>query len=913
MASPISPPIAAPTGFSPLGSSLLSVRPQTRYSYTGYTAPSGTGTIYRLTGTSACATTSACTGTADETKTTIANGTNLLPSTITRAAGNGAVSTSSTLTWSPSGDPYTAVGPLGSVQTTRYRYGAGHQLLGVVGPDPDGSGPLKYRALRATYDDAGRLTLAERGTVPTQSDSDWANFSSLVAQATTFDSVGRRASDTLSSGGATYSMTQYAYDSANRLVCTAVRMDTAAFGSAPSACQLGTTGVYGPDRITYDNYDNANQLTTVTSALGTANQRNDAVTQYGADGEVIAQTDGKGNLTTFVYDGLLRLSKIELPTPSNGGVSSTTDYEQYGYDANGNMTTDRRRDGQTINYGYDADNDLISGASGVSYGYDALGRVTLASVNGTTSSFSFGYDALSRLVSQTGPLGTVTSQFDALGHKTRLTWPDGFYVSYVYDTVGEATSITESAGYLTTSYSYDDLGRPTSIGRSDQVSTAFGYGTDQCLAALNHYFPNTGYNEYYTFTDNPSGQLQSFTSSNASYNFASNVSAARGYSSDGQNRYTVVGGLGFGYDGRGNLSSYGVTSYGYDVLNRLTNLSSGATLTYDTVGRLYQTTGASTTRFLYDGTQIIGEYDGSGNLLRRYAPGPPQEPVAVWYEGTGTTDRRRLLADRLGSTIAVASEAGALLAIDTYDALGVAGSNNIGRFQFAGMPWLPDEGLYHAQARAYSPALGRFMQSDPIGYGDGLNFYNYVHGDPVNRVDPAGLDDNNVNPDPIYVDPPSVDQPFTSVDSLGTILAGGPGIAGITVTGRRPPHVNPNTVVGIPFAGSGPGVGINKPQGIQEVVVTAKRPTPSQVITPQAIPLTLFGPPDFIPTPIAGPPPANDNFPLSRNHICTTASYQCLGNANPACRFGKLVKPCRQLLRHHWRTRRSENSSRERT
>ena len=49
--------------------------------------------------------------------------------------------------------------------------------------------------------------------------------------------------------------------------------------------------------------------------------------------------------------------------------------------------------------------------------------------------------------------------------------------------------------------------------------------------------------------------------------------------------------------------------------------------------------------------------------------------------------------------------------------------------------------MYNYKARIYSPGLGRFMQTDPIGYGDGLNWYNYGSGNTVNRVDGMGTRD----------------------------------------------------------------------------------------------------------------------------------------------------------------------------
>jgi len=54
--------------------------------------------------------------------------------------------------------------------------------------------------------------------------------------------------------------------------------------------------------------------------------------------------------------------------------------------------------------------------------------------------------------------------------------------------------------------------------------------------------------------------------------------------------------------------------------------------------------------------------------------------------------------------------------------------------------------MYHYKGRQYRPDLGRFLQTDPIGYAGGANLYAYVSGDPVNLVDPWGLDGKHITP-----------------------------------------------------------------------------------------------------------------------------------------------------------------------
>ena len=135
----------------------------------------------------------------------------------------------------------------------------------------------------------------------------------------------------------------------------------------------------------------------------------------------------------------------------------------------------------------------------------------------------------------------------------------------------------------------------------------------------------------------------------------------------------------------------------------------------------------------------MAEYDGAGTLLRRYVHGPGVDEPLVWYEGSTTTAKSWLYADHLGSIIGTANSAGTSTAIHSYGPFGEPNVTTGVRFRYTGQQYLGGLNLYYYKARFYSPALGRFLQTDPIGTADDLNLYAYVGNNPVNFSDPTGL------------------------------------------------------------------------------------------------------------------------------------------------------------------------------
>lgn len=416
---------------------------------------------------------------------------------------------------------------------------------------------------------------------------------------------------------------------------------------------------------------------------------------------------------------------------------------------------ERDAHGLTTSYSYNNRDRLLSKATpegALSYTYDATSNaLTLRSSNTNGASVDYSYDALNQLSTATGnasgarpATGTTTYSYDAGGNLSGYVYPNAVETTYQYNTLnrltsmslsktttnlasftytlgaaGNRTSVTELTGRKA-DYTYDDLYRLKSETiTSDPVTAnngAINYTYDAVGNRLNRTstipaIPTT------TSAFNPNDQLGSDA-----------------------------------YDSNGNTTTSAGKTYVYDFENRIKSVNSGQIVfVYDGDGnRVAKTVGGVTTRFLVDANsptgyaQVVEEIVGS-NVQRVYEHGHSLISQTQLISSNWTTCFYGY--DSHGSVRALTDTTGAMIDTYTYDAFGnliASTGTTLNKYLYAGEQFDSDLGLYYLRARYMNQSSGRFWTMDQF---EGLRYdpasihkYLYVAADPVNKLDPSGLE-----------------------------------------------------------------------------------------------------------------------------------------------------------------------------
>ncbi|HEX9964469.1 MAG TPA: hypothetical protein VGB04_05745, partial [Allosphingosinicella sp.] len=468
--------------------------------------------------------------------------------------------------------------------TASTRYDPDGQVTGTIAPDPDGAGVGNgHPAVRNSYDPAGRLIRVEQGALAAWqgewvAPAAWAGFTVHKRIDTEYDSLDRKTREWASGGGIVAGVTEYGYDLHGRVRCTALRMNQDVWAyPLPDKCVPGPAhAVHGPDRISKNVYDAAGQLIETWEGVGTPLLRREALYSYNGNGQRTSLTDARGFRAEMAYDGHGRQSRWIFPSKTTAGVADAADQEYYLYDAQGNRTKLRKRDGSILAYQYDPANRVTvktvpasaTGAPGygVFTGYDNRGLQTYARFGSASGAgVTNGWDGFGRLAASTTTMGgvsrTLTFAYDADGNRTALQGDGGltgYYADFAHDGLGRMTAYSGAARI-----GYDAAGRRSRLGLgwgADNSVASYGYDGLGRLASLGHDLAGASRDVTFGFTGyNPASQLLARTASNDAFAWTGAYAVSRPYSVNGLNQYIAAGPAAFAYDANGNLASDGST------------------------------------------------------------------------------------------------------------------------------------------------------------------------------------------------------------------------------------------------------------------------------------------------------------------------------------------------------------------
>ncbi|MFN2507358.1 MAG: RHS repeat-associated core domain-containing protein, partial [Chthoniobacterales bacterium] len=551
------------------------------------------------------------------------------------------------------------------------------------------------------------------------------------------------------------------YDEMNRLTKQTVQRTTTAFDVTNWTYDLaGNVKTIKDPRgkiYSYD-YDLMNRKTTTTYPLDSGGVARQEINTYDIAGNLETFKNRAGAIQTFTYDNRNRATAF---TWNDGATSGQT----IDYDNASRVEQIATSAGMTTSFTYFDDNALKTETQlfnaqsrTVSYTYDDDGhRATIGYPAGYNYTYEYTQRHQLKQLTDTGDtvrLPVVSYKYDVSGNRTERALRNTTRTEYTPDDLNRVTSLQHFlSGNVSPrfDYEFDEVSRRKYEERNAGTpgAKADGYGYD--LAGwLNAY--------------NRDGTLQADDTVTGAISVVSLAYDANGnrtsmgatsYTSNDLNQYTLAGGAALTYDGNGNLTAYNGWQYTYDAQNRLKAADNNALnqhliYYYDGLNRqVARDVNGVRTYNVWDGWNLIEERNASGNVVYCYIHGAATDEILARFGGGSAT--RWYYHDGRGNTSHLAGDQGYLVERYTYgfagnpffyDASGasVTASPSNNRFLFTGRDYSKETGLYDYRNRFYHWGLGRFIQSDPIGFGGGdLNLYRYCGGDPVNRTDPSGL------------------------------------------------------------------------------------------------------------------------------------------------------------------------------